>query len=239
MNNLVPEPDMFADADTALVFRSLAELVYAEDDFDRIHEAVVAAAPQIITGCDHASLMLRAGDRFVTAAASDEVAQRIDELERALDEGPCVDALTDDPTYVDGDLTDGSPWPRLAEQVMAETPVRGMAGVRMVVGDRLDGALNLFTDTPGGLTESSVHEGMVLASFVSMAVLASSEKQTASTLREGLMSNREIGKAVGLMMAFHKVGDVEAFAMLRKASQDMNIKVTEVARQVVEHHNKR
>ena len=31
-------------------------------------------------------------------------------------------------------------------------------------------------------------------------------------------------------MAFHKITDEEAFAMLRKASQDMNIKLAEVAR---------
>ena len=43
---------------------------------------------------------------------------------------------------------------------------------------------------------------------------------------------------MGLMMAFHKITDDEAFEMLRKASQDMNIKLSEVARQVVEHHNK-
>jgi len=234
-----PESEMFADADTSLVFRAIADMVYAADDYDKIHEAVVYAAPQIVTGCDHASLMLRDGGRFVTAASSDEVARHVDALERELDEGPCVDAIVDQPTYVDGDLTDGSPWPRLHARVLAETPVRGMAGFRMFVGDRTTGALNLFTDTPGGLTERSVHEGMVLASFVTMAVLTHEEKQNAATLREGLMSNREIGKAVGLMMAFHKVGDVEAFGMLRKASQDMNIKVVEVARQVVEHHNKR
>ncbi|MGZ6780902.1 MAG: GAF and ANTAR domain-containing protein, partial [Mycobacterium sp.] len=220
-------------------FRSLAEFVYVEDDFDRIHQAVVSAAPRIITGCDHASLMLRVGDRFVTAASSDETAALIDNFERELEEGPCLEAIIEQPTYVDSDLTDGSPWPRLSERVIAETPVRGMAGFRLVTSDRTVGALNLFTDTPGGLTEQSIHEGMVLAAFISMAVLASSEKQTAATLREGLQSNREIGKAVGLMMAFHKVGDEEAFAMLRKASQDMNIKVTEVARQVVQHHNNR
>jgi AmiR/NasT family two-component response regulator len=38
-------------------------------------------------------------------------------------------------------------------------------------------------------------------------------------------------------MAFHKITDDEAFSMLRKASQDMNIKLAEVARQVVDHHN--
>ena len=39
------------------------------------------------------------------------------------------------------------------------------------------------------------------------------------------------------MMAFHKITDDEAFAMLRSASQDMNLKLAEVARQVVDHHN--
>ncbi len=77
----------------------------------------------------------------------------------------------------------------------------------------------------------------MLASFVTVALLAAHERKAAGTLRAGLASNREIGKAVGLMMAFHKITDDEAFAMLRKASQDMNIKLAEVARQVVAHHN--
>jgi len=39
------------------------------------------------------------------------------------------------------------------------------------------------------------------------------------------------------MMAFHKIPDDAAFEILRKASQDMNIKLTEVAHQVIHHHN--
>jgi AmiR/NasT family two-component response regulator len=38
-------------------------------------------------------------------------------------------------------------------------------------------------------------------------------------------------------MAFHKINDTAAFDLLRKASQDMNIKLAEVAREVVGHHN--
>jgi AmiR/NasT family two-component response regulator len=58
-------------------------------------------------------------------------------------------------------------------------------------------------------------------------------------MRAGLESNREIGKAVGLLMAFHKINDEDAFGLLRKASQDLNLKVAEVARRVVAHHNTR
>ena len=146
--------------------------------------------------------------------------------------------VTADDVDHDADLLDGSPWPRLAERVLATTPVRGMAGFRLLVGDQRSGALNLFSDTPGGLDAASVDQGIVLASFVTVALLAAHERKTATTLRDGMASNREIGKAIGLMMAFHKISDDEAFAMLRKASQDMNIKLSEVARRVVDHHNK-
>ena|GEM_PF-3603277 len=55
----------------------------------------------------------------------------------------------------------------------------------------------------------------------------------------GLHSNREIRKAIGLMMAFHKVSDTAAFEILRQASQDLNLKISDIARQVVDHHNAR
>ena len=78
---------------------------------------------------------------------------------------------------------------------------------------------------------------IMLTAFASVTLAALERGEEATTLRRGLESNREIGKAVGLMMAFHKVSDDDAFEMLRKASQDMNLKLIEVARQVVAHHN--
>ena len=223
---------------TARLFHDLAEVVYAGDDFDHVYDAIVGAAARLVAGCDHASLMLRQEGRFDTVAASDDIVRLIDGFERELGEGPCLDAIMDESVYHDADLTDGSPWPRLTERVLAETPVRGMAGFRLRAAEQKTGALNLFSDSPGGLTDRAVDEGIVLASFVSVALVASHERQTADTLRAGLRSNREIGKAVGLMMAFHKVTDDQAFEMLRSASQDMNLKLSEVARQVVDHHKR-
>jgi hypothetical protein len=226
-----------ADEATAGVFASLAEIVYASDSFDEVYDALVNAAPRLVTGCDHASLMLRSNDRFLTVAANDDVARTIDTYERELGEGPCLDAIIDSSVYHDADLTNGSPWPRLTERVLGTTSVRSMAGFRLKVGEQKSGALNLFSDSPGGLDQASVDQGIVLASFVTVTLLAAHERKAADTLRAGLASNREIGKAVGLMMAFHKVSDEEAFRMLRTASQEMNIKLAEVARQVVAHHN--
>src|SRR4051794_28070760 len=226
------------DPATSGVFQELATLVYASDDYSDVFEAVVSAAPRLVHGCDHASLMMRRNGRYATTAASDETAQTIDAFELELGEGPCLDAIMDEAVFHDADLTDGSPWPRLTARVLAETPVRGMAGFRIIVDQKKTGALNLFSDQPGALNQQSVDQGIVLAAFISVAMIAADERQAANTLREGLRSNREIGKAIGLMMAFHKISDAGAFDMLRVASQEMNIKLSEVARQVVEHHNR-
>jgi AmiR/NasT family two-component response regulator len=74
----------------------------------------------------------------------------------------------------------------------------------------------------------------VLASFASVSLLALRAREEADSLRQGLQSNREIGKAVGLLMAAHRVSADEAFAILKRTSQDLNMKLVHVAAQVVE-----
>ena len=228
-----------AGGDPGRVFRSLAELVYAADDFGEMYQAICDAALHLVEGCDHASIMVSRDGKLATAGASDDIARSVDDLEREIGEGACVDAIYDEAAQLDADLTSASAWPRLRERVLHETPVRGMAGFRLLLGDQKIGALNVFSDRPHALTDSSVDQAAVLAAFASVALVAAANHQQARTLREGLESNREIGKAVGLMMAFHKVDDDEAFTILRKASQDMNVKLAEVAHQVVDHHNQR
>jgi hypothetical protein len=204
-----------------------------------VYQAIVEAAPRLVDGCDRASLMLSRRGRLETVAATDDVARQIDALERELGEGPCIDAMADAGVLHDRDLSDGSRWPRLHGRVLSSTPVRGMAGFRLRTGVDETGALNLFSDEADRLTSTSLHQGTVLASFVTVTVLAATERQSALSLRAGLESNREIGKAMGLLMASHGISDDEAFAMLRSTSQDRNVKLVEVARQVLEHHQHR
>jgi GAF domain-containing protein len=225
-------------ADPAAVFAGLARIVYAPDSLDEVLGALCDSAPRLVPGCHHASVMLVRDGRFLTAAASDDIGRRIDATEREIGEGPCLDAIVDEAGQIDADLTDRSSWPRLADWVLTNTPVRGVAGYRLIVDGAKVGALNLYSDTPGALSRSA-DQAAVLAAFASVAMIATSRHQLVADLRAGLHSNREIGKAVGLLMAHHKVSDEDAFALLRKASQDMNIKLARVAREVVDHHNQR
>ena len=201
------EPD---NNDPYQVFQNLARLIYIGSTFDEVYQHLVDTAPRIVSGCDHASLMLARRDGYETAAASDDVARHVDVIERELGEGPCVDAIEEEAGQIDPDISKHSTWPRLAERVLAETPVRGMAGYRIVIEGKKVGALNLFSDTPGAF-ENGGDEGAVLAAFASVALMSVANRDRADSLRRGLESNREVGKAIGLLMAAHHIGSDEAF----------------------------
>lgn len=219
-------------------FRSLADVVYTGESFESVYGAICRAAVDFVGGCDHASLMLRRHGRSTTAASSDDVARRCDGLELELGEGPCIDAMeeSEPDEHLCADLDSGSKWPELAARIRAETPVRGMAGLRLRQDGQKVGALNLFSDTPGALTQTSLDQAIVISAFASITLAALDRGEEAVTLRRGLASNREIGKAIGLLMSTHGIDDEQAFSMMSKVSQEMNVKVAEVAAQVLEHH---
>lgn len=224
--------------EAAEAFGKLAEIVYRGGTYAEIYDAICQAAVAAVPGCDHACVStMSTGERSVCEAATDEAARTLDDLEWETQEGPCLEAMLSSSFACDPDITTNATWPKLAERVVASTPIRGMVGYRIRVGDRRAGALNLLSDTPGALTDESAAMGAIVASFASVALAAAEQRAAATTLREALDSNREIGKAIGLLMATHDVTDEAAFEMLRTASSQLNVRLAEVARRVVEGSN--
>src|ERR1700738_803675 len=224
-----------ATADPGTVFAALAEIIYQGSEANEIYAAICVAATLVVTGCDHASLLVRRDGRYVTVGASDSIAQQIDDMERTAGDAPCVDAIEEETPQIETDLTAPNQWPQLAARMVAETPVRGAMGFRILVDKRKTGALNLFSDKPNVFDTESAGEAVVLASFASVAINAVASGEDVSTLRRGLLSNREIGKAVGMLMMLNGLDEHEALYVLRRYSQDLNIKLADVARRGVEH----
>jgi hypothetical protein len=221
-------------ADPATIFAALAEIIYQGLDAKEMYAAICIAATLTVRGCDHASLLLRANDRYVTVGASDRLAQEIDEMERRAGDGPCIDAIEEETPQFDTDLTTPSHWPKLAAVLVAETPVRGAMGFRLLVDNQKGAALNLFSDTANLFDGESAGRAAVLAAFASVAINAVAKGEDAASLRRGLLSNREIGKAVGMLMLLHEMTEEQAFDLLRRHSQALNIKLADVARAVIE-----
>jgi hypothetical protein len=218
-------------------FASLAELVYAGSGSQEVLEAICRMAVEIIPGADHACIStLDSHQQLNTRASTDDVATLMDRLESEAHEGPCVDSIIEDSVQHDADITVECKWPRLAELTLSRTPVRGMVGYQLMDGLGSRAAFNVFSDTPGALTREAVDVGAVLAAFTSVALAAAERHTSAENLRRGLESNREIGKAIGLLMAAHKISDEEAFQILRNASSRTNTKLAALADRINASH---
>ncbi|MTB72398.1 GAF and ANTAR domain-containing protein [Arsenicicoccus cauae] len=225
MNPLPPEASQ--------VFARLNEIVYSGATTQAVYDAIVHATVELVDGCDRAAILLRDRERLTSAAATDAVARGIDELELSIGDGPCLDAIVDEAVQFDPDLTTPTAWPGLAARVLADTPVRGMIGCRLLIDGTKVGALDLFADQPGALTQRSVDQAAIMASLASVAIMTVRARGEAANLTRALDNSRAIGKAVGLIMAARKVDDDEAFQVLRKTSQDLNMKLSLVAEEIV------
>jgi hypothetical protein len=220
-------------ADTASVFTSLAGIVAQGSTSKEMYAAVCVAATLTIPGCDHASLMISHDGACHTAAVSDPVAHQIDKFELALGCGPCLDAIEEQTAQMATDLTNGGRWPALAARVVAETPVRGAMSIQLTADRSKVGALNLFSDTANAFDTTSFERAAVFAAFATVAINAAAHGEDAAALRRGLARNREIGKAVGMLMLLNDISDDEAFSILRRTSQDSNVKVADIAADLV------
>lgn len=216
------------------VFTSLADIVQQGSTLTEVYAAVCVAATLTVPGCDHASLMIRRdGTHHYTVAVSDAIAREIDKLELALNNGPCLDAIKDGTAQLESDLSTGSRWPTLAARVVAHTPVRGALSVRVPIDRSKVAALNLFSDAPRAFDQSSLDGATILGAFASVASHAAALREEAATLRRGLTSNRAIGKAVGMLMVRDDVSDNDAFDFLRRRSQAANVKLADIAADIV------
>ena len=239
---MVNEPDTRSEssapggptADPATVFAALAEIIYQGSDATQMYAAICVAATLIVPGCDHASLLVKRNDRYVTVGASSKLANQVDDLERRANDGPCIDAIEEETPQIEPDLTKPNQWPHFAARLVEETPVRGAMGFRLLIDKRKGAALNLFSETPNLFDSEAAGRAAVLAAFASVAINAIAQGEDASSLRRGLLSNREIGKAVGMLMMLHSMGEDEAFDLLRRHSQSLNIKLADVARRVID-----
>ena len=127
-----------------------------------------------VSAVSGAGIMLITGDEEQgSLCSSDEVSAVIEELQYTLGEGPCVDAYHKNRPVIEPDLAEPAN-PRW----LAFTPPAVEAGARAIFGFPLQvgavrlGALNLYRDQPGPLSDEQYADALVLAGVAAHAVLA-------------------------------------------------------------------
>ncbi len=66
-----------------------------------------------------------------------------------------------------------------------------------MIRGRKVGALNLFADNPGELTDESIDQAILITAFAAVTLTALHEHQEAQTLRDGLPATARSGKPSG------------------------------------------
>ena len=198
-------------------------------------EALVAVALERIPGTEAASITTLAGGRFQTPAATDGWVLEADQLQYTLGSGPCVDAILEDTVYRPADLQHDARWPEFGRRVGEEFGVRSMLAFRLHldVADTI-AALNLYSRQLGAFDEEAEMVGLLVATHGAAAVNAALNGDRVVNLERALKTNRDIGTAVGILMASHQVTQQQAFDLLAVASQRSNLKLQLVAERVVQ-----
>lgn len=211
----------------AAIARQLAEV----EGLGATLDLIVDLSMDYLEHCDGATIMfVERGGGFATPAWTDDAARRADVAQHELGEGPCLSALREHDLVVVGDLRAEDRWPRWRAEVL-ELGWRSMIGLRLFVADDTMGALNLYSHRRDGFPAASQELGETFASVASVAM-----KSAISTegLARALHARDEIGQAKGIVMERERVSGDEAFARLRELSNRRDLRVRDLAREVIE-----
>jgi GAF domain-containing protein len=158
-------------------------------------------------------------------------------FEVQAEEGPCLDCFRTGNPVIDVALdTANERWPRFA----VEAHAAGFGAVHalpMRLRGTVIGALNLFHERPGRLSEADVHAGQALADVATIAILqhraALQAQQINVQLTNALNSRVIIEQAKGVLSERQGVDLEAAFRTLRQHARNHNLRLADVAASVI------
>jgi transcriptional regulator with GAF, ATPase, and Fis domain len=219
------------DSPLAETFGDIARVLQQQDDLQSTLAAIVAAAVHTVPGAQQAGITV-AGARGVmtTPAATHEVVRRVDRIQYDTGQGPCVTAIREHATLRLDDMNAESRWPDFAHRA-AQLGVRSMLSFQLYVTDTNLGALNLYAEHIAAFDDTSEYIGLLFASHAAVALTGARQRHH---LNQQLLMREVIGQAKGILMERHNITADQAFALLVRASQHSNRKLTDLARELAE-----
>ena len=230
---------------------AMGDLVPTSKDAKRVEgilDGLARVALEVVRGAEAASLTLVGpGGAWTTPAFTGVLAQRVDEMQYALGQGPCLEAATavEWTAILVRDLPGEKRWPALAAQV-AGAGVRSVMSVSLFAGPSLGvrgshqavGSLNLYASTAAAFGESERDTALLLALYAALALAATDAINGAGEqidqLKEAMATRNVIGQAQGILMERNKFTAGQAFDRLRTASMNLNRKLRDVAKDLSE-----
>jgi GAF domain-containing protein len=200
-----------------------------------LHE-MAALAAHLVGGGLSCGMTMQPNGRPVTVACSDQVAAQVDEVQYELDDGPCLHAMRDGRMVRIEDTAEKAHWPEF-EAEAALHGIRSCLALPLNADGKPVGALNLYAREASafGAAEARRAENFAenASGALTLAIRLSSRAALIEQLRSSLTSRTVIDQALGIIMAREHCTQARAFAILRSASQNSNVKLRDIAGAVV------
>jgi transcriptional regulator with GAF, ATPase, and Fis domain len=197
---------------------------------------VASFATAAIPGADGAGLTLIERQGPDTMVASEDFVRAVDEVQYGIGEGPCLLAVESRLTQKSGSLGGEPRWPRFGPRA-GRLGVHSALSLPLLLGDRVVGALNVYGRARDAFDERSVSLGerfsVPAAVTAAHALLLEESRRVTAQLQEALVNRATIDRALGIIMSRTGFTSEQAFEQLRERSQLDDLKLNEVARQLV------
>lgn len=216
-------------------FADTARTLFSAGGVDHTLTQIVQLGVTTIEGCDFAGIFVTRDGAVITPVHTDQVVSEADALQHATGEGPCLDAITMGTTFYAGDLAVDPRWPAFGPQA-TELGMRSLLAMPLL-DDGILGALNLYARYPEAFGVIDRARGLLLASLAALAFSSAKnvehEERRAADFQAALVTREMIGQAQGILMERERITAEQAFDLLRRASQHLNIKLREVAETLI------
>ena len=193
--------------------------------------SAVERTVDLLPDASWASITMRgARGRYSTIAQTDEAAARADALQYELGQGPCLEMAEDSGWYRSGDVACDHRWPAWGPRAAAQG-VRSVLSISLSRQQKVAGSLNIYSRDIGAFADrAQIDVVLVFAAQVALAIGAVRE---ISGLETAVEAKHRIGIAQGILMERHGLSDAQAFALIRRCSNETNVKARDVASEII------
>ena len=219
-----------------VVWQELDRSLKSPDAVQEYLHAVVQRTGEILGVEGSYSISVILYDHPLTVATTDRLAWEADQVEFDTEEGPCIEAMRTGALTTDVDLRSETRWPAWAT-IADLLGFRSAAGIPGTVAPGSWLALDLYSTEVDAFDSGVISRGQEflgeIARTLPVALRLTEQNRLLAQLHEALASRATIDQALGVLMAQNRCTRDEAFGILRRASQNRNVKLRDVAAAVI------
>jgi hypothetical protein len=222
-------------------FAEFARDLFAVDDVDQALQRVLKFTVDAVGGCHWASVTIYRNGRVDRTITSDPAAAQLDASQLTTALGPAPEALhSEHPVYVPR-LVDSPRWPELsttAARLGAASALSQGLFLHQQARWSVLGVLTLYGATPDAFRDEDLEFITIVSAYLSVATGIAQRQDDVqrreAALHRGLSTRDVIGQAKGILMERQRLSAGDAFDVLRRASQQLNRKLADVAQHLAE-----